>query len=665
MDRDIINSIKNLGIDMISEAKSGHPGITLGAASIIYTLYAKHMNINVNDPNWLNRDRFVLSAGHGSALLYATLFMAGYNITVDDLKKYRKGGSKLPGHPELGKTSGVDMSTGLLGEGIGNAVGMALAAKILKSKYFFQRKSIMEVNSSLIDYNVYVLCSDGDLMEGISYEAASLAGNLKLNNLILLYDSNGISIDGETTKTFTENVLDRFKALGWNTEFVKNGDDVNEIDKAISRAKGSSKPSIIEIKTIIGKGSSLQGTREIHSKPLEKADIENLKTSLNIPNSPFFYSENAKNKFKEMIFERSNKKYSTWSNDYRKYVDENLGGQTDALNYLFNNVISVDIENKDFRFEKDLKESMTITNQNIMTEIAKMIPNFIGGSADLGASTKTYLISEKDISSTDYNGKNINFGVREKLMGAVLNGLAVSGFRVFGSTFLAFSDYVKPSIRMSAMMNLPITYIFTHDAINIGQDGPTHEPVEQLSTLRSIPNLDVYRPCDAHELVGCWHEILNNNSNPSALILSKMDVNLLPMTTAKYVKYGAYMVRKEQEQLHGIIIATGSEVHTALIMARDLYMSKHIDLRVVTMPSMDLFLKQSPEFKKMLLPQGVKTFVIEAGSSFGWHQFVYNENYLFNVNNYGISGSKDDNYIHCNFDYKYIKERIEKLILNK
>ena len=660
MDRDIINSIKNLGIDMISEAKSGHPGITLSAAPIIYTLYAKHLNINVNDPNWLNRDRFVLSAGHASALLYATLFMAGYNITVDDLKKYRKAGSKLSGHPEYNKLLGIDISTGLLGEGIGNAVGMALASKILKSKYFFERKNFMEVNSSLIDYNVYVLCSDGDLMEGISYEAASLAGNLKLNNLIILYDSNNISMDGETSKTFSENVLDRFKALGWNTEFVKNGDDVNEIDKAISRAKGSSKPSIVEIKTVLGKGSKLQGTNEVHGKVLDKDDISNLKTNLGIPDQPFYYNEAAKNKFNQMIFDRSNKKYEQWADNYRRYVNENLSGQEDALNYLFNDNATIDLVNKNFRFEKDIKEATRVTNTTIMKEIVKMIPNFIGGSADVSVSTRTYLIGENEISNQNYNGKYINFGVREKLVGAVLNGLAVSGFRPFGSTFLAFSDYMKPSIRMSALMNLPVTYIFSHDSISIGSDGPTHQPVEQLSNLRSIPNLDVYRPCDANELVGCWHEIINNK-RPSALILSKQEVDLLPVTSPKYVRYGAYIVRKEKE-MDGILIATGTEVHTALILARDLYINHKLDFRVMTMPSMELFLRQPVEIRKMLIPQNINTYVIEAGTSFGWQQFVEDEDHLFTVNDFGISGSKDENYTHCHFDYKTIKEGILKTI---
>jgi transketolase len=661
-DQKIINYIKTLGIDMINAAGSGHPGIVLGAAPIIYTLYAKHINVSANDVNWINRDRFVMSAGHGSALLYATLYMAGFNITIDDLKNFRRVGYKTPGHPEHGITPGVDMSTGPLGQGIASAVGMALGAKILKDQSTFEKENhLFAKEKALFDYHVYVLCGDGDLMEGIANEAASLAGNLHLNNLIVLYDSNGISLDGNTDNTFTENVVDRFKALGWNAELVKDGEDVKAIDQAISRAKTSNKPTIIEVKTVIGRGTSLAGTSEVHGKLLSKEDNEQLKRLLHVVEEPFVVPEDVIHEFRKMISERSSKKYDEWAQLYKKFKDNATLGSTNNFNYLFNSNISIDLNQIDWHFSSETKEATRITNGNIMTKLASEIPNFIGGSADLASSAKTYLNKQADISKDNYNGRNIWFGVREHVMGAVLNGLALTGFRPFGSTFLAFADYIKPAIRMSAIMDLPVTYIFSHDSINIGQDGPTHQPIEQLAMLRSTPNLNVFRPADPNELVGCWNSILNSNS-PNCLILSRADVNLLPTTNGKLVEQGAYVVRKEKENIHGIIIATGSEVPTALYLANELYNSKKLDIRVVSMPCMELFLKQSEDYQELILPKGYKKIVIEAGSSFGWHRFVYSDKYLITIDKFGVSGTKDEVLDYCDFTYNKIKDKVEKLL---
>ena len=653
MDNKTISNIKSLGIDMIDQAGSGHPGIVLGAAPLIYTVYARHMNINTVDPTWICRDRFVLSAGHGSAMLYATLYLAGFNISLDDLKNFRRVGYKTPGHPEFGHTPGVDMTTGPLGQGIASAVGMAIGEKILENKFK------LSDGKPLINYNVYALVGDGDLMEGVSYEACSLAGTLNLDNLIVLYDSNNISLDGDTSNTFTENVIDRFNAMGWHTEKVLNGTNVEDIDKAINRSKKSGKPSLIEVKTIIGNGSVNAGKNIVHGKCLSKEDIRSVKRGLDIKDEPFYVDVNNMNKFRNQIVERSARKYELWARNYREFMNNSNEDVIEVFNSFFNPK-RIDIINTDFNLDKGIKEATRVTNGKIMTTISKNIHNFIGGSADLSSSTNTYLKDMQDIKDNHYFGKNIWFGVREHSMGSILNGLALSGFKPFGSTFLTFSDYMKPAIRLSALMNLPVNYIFTHDSINIGPDGPTHQPIEQLAMLRSTPNLMVFRPADANELIGCW-DVMLNSSGPNALVLSRQDVRTLPSTVPEYVKYGAYPVRKERKQLHGIIIATGTEVFTSLLIAEQLYNEIGLDLRVISMPCQELFLMQQERFKNSLIPGGIKTIVVEAGSSFGWYRFVINEKYLMTIDKFGISGTKGEVENYCNFTFEQIKERIRKL----
>lgn len=658
-EEDIVSNIKGLALDMISNAGSGHPGIVLSAAPILYTLFAHHLNINLNDINWANRDRFVMSAGHGSALLYATMFMAGYPLTIDDLKNFRRGGSKTPGHPEYGVTLGVDVSTGPLGQGIAMAVGMALAGKINESKFLTKARNRFDKNIKVFDHHVYVLCGDGDLMEGISSEAASLAGNLGLNNLIILYDSNQVCLDGATNHTFTENVRDRFEAFGFNTIYVKNGDSISDINKAINSAKSSSKPTLIEIRTVIGKGSLLENSNEVHGKPLTNEDLIQLKRKLHLSDEPFAYSDFLKQEMIKKVSEHSRKKYDEWAEEYKE-IKENI-------NYDFEYVLghshmnTIDLTQHDFNFNNDYKEELRNTNQEIMEVIANKLPNFIGGSADLASSTKVYLRNKKDISKLDYTGSNIWYGVREHAMGAIMNGLALSNFKTYGSTFLSFADYVKPAMRLSALMHLDPTYIFTHDSVSIGSDGPTHQPVEQLAMLRAMPNINVFRPADAYEIIGVWNYIINTKGTPSVIALSKNKVGLLN-THPNNVFYGGYIIKKEMHQLHGIIIATGTEVHTALLLAENLKETEGLDLRVVSMPCMELFLKQSEEYRLSVLPRGVRTIVIEAGSSFGWHQFVYNSSYLITIDDFGISGTKDEVLKYCHFDYDAIKERIIKLL---
>lgn len=662
IDRKIIDNIKALAIDMIDTAGSGHPGIALGAAPILYTLYARHMNINTNDEKWINRDRFVMSAGHGSALLYATLFAAGYGLTIDDIKNFRKFGFKTPGHPEYGVTPGVDMTTGPLGQGFASAVGMAMAETMLSSKYNEKRKSMFAPGKDIIDYNTYVLCSDGDLMEGVSNEAASLAGIYKLGKLIVLYDSNDITLDGKTELSFKEDVLKRFEAMGWHTQLVKDGNNINEIDKAINRAKkASDRPSIIEIKTVIGNGSLIAGTNAVHGKTLTKEDITQLKEKLDVRAIPFSMSNEASQEFRAMINARTSKKYSTWANTLREFMEKSPSNiKNEIINLNKNNPpININLPKLMWQFDKDMKESMRETNGKIMGVVADSVFNFVGGNADLATSTKAYLPKYATYNSASYAGRNIFFGVREHAMGAILNGLAISGFRVFGGTFLAFADYLKPAIRMSALMNLPVTYVFTHDAVNIGQDGPTHQPVEQLAMLRNIPNLDVYRPADANEIVGTWDTIIKSR-RPAAIAISRNEGHLLAGTNMSEVSKGAYIVKKEVTRLTGIIIATGSEVTAAVSIAEELY-HNGIDLRVVSMPCVEKFLEQSPEYKESLIPMGYKTVVIEAGSSDGWFRFVYNDKYMMTIDKFGVSGTKDEVLNYCNFTVNQIKARIEKL----
>lgn len=632
MDREIVNNIKTLGIDMIDKAGSGHPGIVLSAAPIIYTLYAKHMNINVNDPLWENRDRFVLSAGHGSALLYATLYMAGF-LSLDDLKQFRHINSKTPGHPEYMVTNGVDMSTGPLGQGIASAVGMAIAGKELNQKYELPRKSKLGKRQSLFDYHVYVLCGDGDLMEGISYEATSLAGSLKLNNLIVLYDSNDISLDGKIKGVFDDNIIDRFKALNWNTILVKDGTLISNIDKAIEEAKKSDKPTLIQIKTILGDGSINENTNKVHGSPLDKDDITKLKLKLKIDPEEFYVNLEAKENFSKQINERSLKKYNLFNQLSIELNYSKLDNKID-LGHLV--------------FESNLKESLRVTNGKIMKEIERRLPNFIGGSADLSSSTKTII------------SKNIYFGVREHAMGAILNGLALSGYHAFGSTFLVFSDYLKPSMRLSCLMNLPVTYIFTHDSINIGQDGPTHQPIEQLISLRSIPRMFVFRPADAKEIVGSWEYIINNKKT-SCLVLSRNEVSLNKLTNARYVMYGGYIVRKENH-LHAIIISTGSEVELSVKIADYLYETYKLDIRVVSMPNRELFLNQNKEYQESVIPKGYRTIVIEAGSKYGWEGFVYSDKYLITLDKFGCSGTSEEVLNEMDFSYDKILQKVIKLL---
>ena len=646
-----VNSLKMLGIDMIDKAGSGHPGIVLGAANILYTLYAKCLNINPKDPKWFNRDRFVMSAGHGSALLYSALYFSGYDINISDLKNFRRINSLTPGHPEYGVTPGVDASTGPLGQGVSNAVGMALAERYyneLSTKYYPDRP--------IIDFYTYVLCGDGDLMEGISYEALSFAGTQKLNKLIVLYDANNISLDGPTSLSFNENVVDRMEALGFNVQMIQS--DVDLIEKAINKAKKSKKPSFIYIESIIGEGSKYQNTNTVHGKPLDTDDILNLRQSLEVLDEPFAVSSEIVDYWHKKISSRCQKMYDEWNSDRIALCNANKN-----IKYMFKNIekdeLTIDFDICDFEISDDYEEDLRDTNQKIMNIIARKSPYFLGGSADLSSSTKTYILNEEFMSSSNPLDRNIPFGVREHAMGGILNGMALCNLHVFGSTFLTFSDYVKPAIRMSALQNLPVNYVFTHDSILVGPDGPTHQPIEQLSMLRSIPNLNVFRPADINEVLGSWHEAIKEKS-PNAIVIARSKLKKLVGTQAELVKYGAYMVKKEMKQLDAVIISSGSELETAVRVSNDLD-QVGIHTRVVSMVSQELFSRQSTEYKDELLPKNTLIIAYELSTPNNYQKYTRNR-FIIGVNDFGYSGNKEDVSEKMLVNYDVVKSRIEKLI---
>ena len=651
--KNIINTIKLLGVDMISNAKSGHPGIVLGAAPIMYTLFANHLNINPQNPNWFNRDRFILSAGHGSALLYATLYAAGYDIDLEDIAYFRSINSKTPGHPEYGITPGVDVTTGPLGQGLATAVGIAMGERYLANLVSKEIK-----NQKLIDYYTYVLCGDGDLMEGISYEAASIAGLYRLRKLIVLYDSNDVTLDGKKSKSVKEDLLKRFDACNWHVEYVKDGDDVLAINKAITRAKRvTNKPSIIEIKTIIGKGSFNQGTNIVHGSPLSKDDLDNLRRMMKIDTKRLEVIEEDIDNFRKIINDRVSKKYKLWYEYYSEVKKTESSEIQRLITFFDNGDISLNFRSDNFKIADNYVEELRESNSKIMNIIASRTPFILGGSADLGSSCKTNLVKEDDFSRNNYGGRNIYYGVREHAMAAITNGLSLLNLRAYCSTFLSFSNYQLPSIRLAALMKVPAIYIFTHDSIAVGEDGPTHQPIEQLLMLRSIPNLVVYRPADINEVIGSWENILNNN-DPVALVISKNELPIIKGSDATKVKFGGYIIG-EEKPCDGVIIATGSEVNLAAKVIDDLKV-RGKNVRLVSMVSIELFKKQNLEYQKSVIPDNVKVVVIEAGSHYSWGDFT-TEDKMICLDRFGLSGHKDQVLDYFGFTEAKILEKCLKI----
>ena len=643
----IVDQIRCLGIDMIDAAKSGHPGIVLGAAPIIYTLYAHYLKFNPNNPAYFNRDRFVMSAGHGSALLYATLHMAGFDLSLDDLKAFRQIDSKTPGHPEYGVTPGVDMSTGPLGQGIATAVGMAMAEANLHTRY------------KVVDHYTYCLCGDGDLMEGVSYEAISLAGTHKLNKLIVLYDSNDICLDGKVAQSYLEDTSLRFIAMGWNVITVTDGESIEQISKAIEEAHAcTDKPTLIEIKTIIGKHSALQGTSAVHGAPLTKEDITDIKEKLKVRDIPFAVSQNVIDDFRYLINTRCENEETAFNEKIESLTDK----EKQELSYFMNEDKSIFLKELIYEPPTDKnEEAVRITSSKLLNAIVPNFPYIIGGSADLFGANKTYIKDGGVFSPEDYLGKNIYFGVREHAMGAILNGLALHGFRPYGSTFLSFSDYLKPAIRMACMMNLPVTYIFTHDSISVGEDGPTHQPEEQLLSLRTMPNLDVFRPADTNEVIGTYKVVLEKTTGPAAICLSRNTLPILETAKANEVERGGYVIYDSIKKPQGIIISSGEEVSISIEVAKRLR-TKGLDVRVVSMPNLGRFLKQDDEYIESVIPVEVRKIVVEAASSYSWHGLIFNSKYLITLDEFGASGKKDDVHKKYGFDVESLEQKIENLL---
>lgn len=630
LDRKVVNTIRGLCADTVQNANSGHPGLPLGAAPMAYTLWSKVMNYTPKDVNWVNRDRFILSGGHGSSLLYTLLHLFNVGVTMDDLKAFRQLDSKTPGHPEYGHTVGVEATTGPLGAGMGMAVGMAIAEKHLSA--VFNKEGY-----PVIDHYTYVLGGDGCMMEGISSEAFSLAGTLKLDKLIVLYDSNNISIEGNTDISFTEDVKMRMKAFGFNVFKVEDGDNIEEILNVINEAKKSvGKPVFIEVKTKIGKGCpAKEGKASAHGEPLGKENVIELKRNLDLPEDKDFYVDEDVYNYISSQQERSNLAYDNWNEMFDKYL-----AKFPEVKELWSQYFEPDYDktlNESVEYwEYDKKANATRNLSGIaMNKIKDLFPNFIGGAADLAPSTKTYLNDAGDFSSENYNGRNIHYGVRELAMTAIGNGIMLhGGLKTFVSTFFVFSDYIKPMARLSALMKLPLIYVLTHDSIGVGEDGPTHEPIEQLTMLRAMPNFNVFRPCDATETNIGWYMAMTSKETPTALVLSRQNLPDIEGSNKDAMK-GGYVIDDCDGEPEIILMASGSEVSLAVEAKKKLENKK---IRVVSMPCMDIFKNQDAEYKEKVLPRKVtKRIVIEAGSGLCWGEFVGLDGKYITMDSFGAS----------------------------
>ncbi|MDA2117802.1 transketolase [Bacillus cereus] len=630
-----VNTIRTLSIDAINAANSGHPGLPMGAAPMAYALWANHLNHNPNHPKWFNRDRFVLSAGHGSSLLYSLLHLAGYDVSIDDLKNFRKLNSKTPGHPEFGHTPGVEATTGPLGQGIANAVGMAMAEAHLAAKF-------NKDGHSIIDHNTYALVGDGDLMEGVAYEAMSMAGHMKLGKLIVLYDSNEISLDGELGIAFSEDIQKRAESVHWQYVRVEDGNDVDAITKAIQSAKeNTDQPTLIEIRTIIGYGSpKVAGTNKAHGNPLGVEEATATKQVYGWGyEEDFFVPEEVKAHFNELK-QKGIVKENDWNEQFNSYRESNPALADELEKAITGDVL---IEAKDilsFDIEKTI--STRVASGEAINHYVKSIPSIFGGSADLSHSTMTDIKGEAVYAVESYAGRNIYFGVREHTMGAAANGLALhGGVKPFVSTFFVFNDYLRPSIRLAALQKLPVTYVFTHDSIAVGEDGPTHEPIEQLAALRAIPGLTVIRPSDANETASAWAYALQQTDGPVVLVLSRQNLPVFNETKANIenLSKGAYVLTQTNENPDVILIATGSEVSLAT-SAKAKLEEDQVSVRIVAMPSWELFDRQSNEYKESVLPSSItKRVSLEMGVSLGWERYVGQEGKVLSIETFGASGT--------------------------
>ena len=651
-----VNAIRVLSADAVQKANSGHPGLPLGAAAIGYELWANHLNHNPKNPSWENRDRFVLSGGHGSTLLYSLLHLFGYGLTLDDLKNFRQWGSKTPGHPEYGVTTGVEASTGPLGAGMAMAVGMAMAETHLAAKF-------NKEGYPVVDHYTYVLGGDGCMMEGINYEAFSLAGTLKLNKLIVLYDSNKISIEGNTDIAFTEDVPARFKAMGFKVLEVKDGNDISEIGKAIEEAKEDKEsPSFIKINTKIGFGSPKEGSADVHGAPLGADNIIAMKKTLGWPSEePFFVPDEVYENYKAKA-ENLAKKEEEWNKLFKDYCEKFPEMKTLWDEYKDETKAGKLLDDEDFWSYEEKSDATRNLSGKVLNKLSAKLPTLFGGSADLAPSNKSYVNGAGDYSAENYAGRNVHFGVRELAMTGIGNGLVLHGLKAYVSTFFVFSDYVKPMARLASLMEIPLTFILTHDSIGVGEDGPTHEPIEQLAEFRAMPNFNVFRPADATETIAAWYSAVTSKETPTALVLTRQNLPQLAGSSKEALKGGYIVADSSKETPDAIIIASGSEVSLS-IEAKEALAKEGIDVRVVSMPCMDIFEKQPLEYKEKVLPKSVRARVaVEALSEFGWGKYVGLDGKTVCLDRFGASAPADVLFKEFGFTVDNVVKAVKEVI---
>lgn len=652
-----VNTIRLLCADAIQKSNSGHPGLPLGAAPAAYTVWANEMKHNPANPKWQDRDRFVLSAGHGSALLYSLLHLFGYGLTIDDLKNFRQLDSKTPGHPEYKHTAGIEVTTGPLGQGIANAVGMALTENYLANKF---NKS----GCNIVDHYTFALCGDGCLMEGVSSEAASLAGALGLGKLILLYDSNNITIEGDTSITFREDVGKRFEAYNWQVIKVQDGNDMAAIQKAIAEAKAvKDKPAIIEVKTKIGFGApNKQGKSSAHGEPLGAEEVKLTKQAFGFnPEQDFYVPDEIKAHFSQLN-KKSAEKEDEWNKLIEKYKND-FPEDYKEWEIWNSEKLPVDLLNDDDFWTYEGNLATRVSSEKVLNKVCKVVGNLIGGSADLAPSTKTIMAGRGDYSMETPTGSNLHFGIREHAMAAIANGMALhGGVRPYIAGFFVFCDYMKPAMRLAALMGLPVINVLTHDSIGVGEDGPTHQPIEQIASLRSIPNFTVIRPCDTNETAAAWYLALTRTESPTALLLTRQNLTLLKETGKGALK-GAYILRDSEKAVPDIILmATGSEVDL-IYKAKDVLKEKGVDARVVSMPSWEIFEEQPDEYKESVLPKNVRArLAVEAASSFGWQKYVGFDGDMITIDTFGASAPADKLFVKYGFTVENVVDRALKVV---
>ena len=641
-----INALRFLGLDMINKANSGHPGIVLGAAGTVYELFTKHLNASPKNPDWFNRDRFFLAAGHGSALLYATLHLSGYNLSIEELKDFRQLGSITPGHPEYGHTPGVDSTTGPLGQGIAMSVGNALAESYLSANF-------NKENIDIINHYTYALCGDGDLQEGVAMEAMALAGRLKLGKLIVLFDSNDIQLDGPTHLATNENIKLKMEAMNWDYQLIDKPNDLASLSIAIEKAKISDKPSIIEVKSIIGFGSKNAGTSKTHGSPIGIEETTNMRKALGFEYPEFVIPEEVYQDFRNTFISRGNELFKAWQEKLNIYETQYPEDYKELIN-LINNEINLDF-NKLIPQEYGINEATRVTIGKLINSLSPHSKALIGGSADLTSSTKVKGING-DFDVDNRVGRNINFGVREHAMAGIINGMVLHNLKAFSGGFFIFSDYMKPAIRIASLMNIPSIFIFTHDSVAVGEDGPTHEPIEQLTMFRAMPNINVFRPANANEVRHAFRFALEAKKTPNIIALTRQNIKLDYSIDYEQFKMGAYTVYGE-EDFEAVFLATGSEVELAVETAQLLKREHNLNIRVVSMPSRELFNKQSRDYRSEVLPEDKLIIAVEMGSTLGWYEFA---DIVYGIDEFGRSGKGEEVQEYFGFT----KEKLAKFYLD-